>query len=108
MKDAIYQYLKRIPEGKVSTYGQIAMYLGNKNLSRFVGNVLHSNPDPRNIPCHRVVNSKGQVAQNFAFGGCAAQRKLLEDEGIIFGANGRIDLEKYGFCLTEKYGNGEK
>ena len=80
----------------MATYGQIAAHLGNKHLSRVVGNILHQNPDPLNFPCYRVVNSKGCVADNFAFGGGEAQRKLLEQEGIVFEDNGRIDLAKYG------------
>lgn len=96
MKEKVYAFLQTIPKGKVATYGQIAAYLGNKGLSRVVGNILHSNPDPEKFPCHRVVNSKGQVAKKFAFGGGAAQRKLLEQEGILFESNGSIDLEKYG------------
>ena len=79
------------------TYGQIATCLGNKNLSRAVGNALHCNPDPTSIPCHRVVNSKGKVSQNYAFGGALAQRLRLEAEGIIFRENETIDLELYGF-----------
>lgn len=96
MKEKVYGFLKTIPKGKVATYGQIAVHLGNKNMSRVVGNILHNNPDPANFPCHRVVNSKGQVAPHFAFGGGQAQRKLLEQEGIEFESDGRIDLEKYG------------
>ena len=80
----------------MTTYGQIALYLGNKNLARAVGNILHSNPDPSRFPCHRVVNSRGQVADHFAFGGGAAQRRLLEQEGIVFEDDGSIDLKKYG------------
>ena len=80
----------------MATYGQIAEYLGNKNLSRAVGNILHGNPDPGNFHCHRVVNSKGQVAAQFAFGSGEALRKQLEQEGIVFESDGRIDLEKYG------------
>ena len=67
MNKKVYEFLRTIPRGKVATYGQIAVYLGNKNLSRAVGNILHNNPDPSQYPCHRVVNSKGQVAPNFAF-----------------------------------------
>lgn len=96
MKEKVYAFLQTIPKGKVATYGQIAAYLGNKGLSRVVGNILHSNPDPAKYPCHRVVNSKGQVAKQFAFGGAAAQRRLLEQEGVLFESNGSIDLEKYG------------
>lgn len=96
MKAKIYHYLKTVPKGKVTTYGQIAARLGNRNLARFVGNALHNNPDPAHIPCHRVVSSQGRVAANFAFGGGETQRKLLEQEGIVFENDGSIDLKKYG------------
>ena len=96
MKDHVYAILKTIPAGKVMTYGQVAERLGNKNLARTVGNILHNNPDPENIPCHRVVNAKGKVAEHYAFGGADAQRAKLEAEGIVFEQNGRIDLKKYG------------
>ena len=96
MKDNVYKIVKLIPAGKVMTYGQVAERLGNKNLARTVGNILHDNPDPANIPCHRVVNAKGKVAEHYAFGGADAQRAKLEAEGIVFEQNGRIDLKKYG------------
>ena len=99
MKNDVYEFVKTIPQGKVATYGQIAEYLGNKNLSRAVGNILHNNPDPVNIPCHRVVNCKGEVARSFAFGSANRQREKLESEGIIFEDNGRINLKKYGIVL---------
>ena len=96
MKNKVYEFVKSIPKGKVATYGQIAEYLGNKNLARMVGNVLHNNPDPAHIPCHRVVNAKGEVAENFAFGGAKGQQERLEKEGILFEDNDRIDLNTYG------------
>lgn len=96
MKERVYAYLKTVPRGKVTTYGRIAAHLGNKNLARTVGNILHNNPDPSRYPCHRVVNSRGKVAESYAFGGAAAQRKRLEAEGIVFESNGSIDLKKYG------------
>ncbi len=96
LQEDVYEFLKAIPKGKVATYGQIAVHLGNKSLARVVGNILHKNPDPVNMPCHRVVNSKGQMAENYAFGGAAAQRKRLEREGIAFEKNGTVDLKKYG------------
>ena len=97
MKEQVYAYLKTVPAGKVTTYGRIAQHLGKKNLARVVGNILHSNPDPERIPCHRVVNSKGQVAENYAFGGGAAQRERLEGEGVVFSPDGTVDLKKYGY-----------
>ena len=96
IKDKVYELLRTIPKGKVLTYGQIGSCLGNKNLARVVGNILHNNPEPITTPCHRVVNAKGEVAAKFGFGGGEVQRRLLEEEGIVFELNGRIDLKKYG------------
>ena len=102
MKEKVYTFLKTIPRGKVATYGQIAACLGNKKLARAVGNILHRNPKPAEYPCHRVVNSTGQVATHYAFGGAAIQRQRLEEEGIIFEKDGRIDLKKYGLFEEKK------
>lgn len=91
----IYEAVKRIPSGCVATYGQVAEMAGDKKMARAVGNALHKNPDPDNIPCFRVVNSKGELAGEFAFGGEGAQAKLLEADGIEV-INGKVDLNKYG------------
>lgn len=91
----IYEAVKKIPKGKVATYGQVAEMAGDKKMARAVGNALHRNPDPEGIPCYRVVNAKGELAGEFAFGGEGAQRKLLEADGIAV-ASGRVDLKKYG------------
>ena len=96
MTEKVYAFLKTVPRGKVATYGQIAGFLGNRHLARVVGNILHKNPDPQNIPCHRVVNSKGQLSDAYAFGGREAQRKRLEQEGILLDEDGTVNLEKYG------------
>lgn len=90
----IYDAVKKIPYGKVATYGQIAEIAGDKKMARAVGNALHKNPDPDNIPCYRVVNSKGELAGKFAFGGDQVQARLLEAEGIAV-VNGKVDLKKY-------------
>lgn len=95
-RERIYELVKAVPAGRVVTYGQIAVQLGNLYLCRAVGNVLHNNPDPSEIPCHRVVNAKGEVSDSFAFGGADAQRRLLEQEGVVFQKNGKIDLKQYG------------
>ena len=91
----IYEAVKKIPRGKVATYGQIAAMAGEPRMARAVGNALHKNPDPDTIPCYRVVNSKGMLSREFAFGGAGAQAKLLEADGIEV-TGGRVDLEKYG------------
>ena len=90
----IYEAVKRIPKGKVATYGQVAAMAGNPKMSRAVGNALHKNPQPGIIPCHRVVDSKGHLADEFAFGGAGVQARLLADEGVETMA-GIVDLKKY-------------
>ena len=87
----IYEAVKMIPYGHVATYAQVAEIAGDRKMARAVGNALHKNPDPDNIPCFRVVNAKGELAGEFAFGGSGAQAKLLEAEGIIV-SEGKVDL----------------
>ena len=91
----IYEAVKRIPYGHVATYGQVAEMAGDKKMARAVGNALHKNPAPDNIPCYRVVNSKGELAGEFAFGGAGKQAKLLKAEGIEV-IDDWVDLKKYG------------
>ena len=91
----IYEAVKKIPKGKVATYGQIAKMAGNERMSRAVGNALHKNPEPDKIPCYKVVNSKGELASEFVFGGRDVQAKLLKAEGIEV-VNNKVDLNKYG------------
>lgn len=94
MQEEVLNYLLTIPKGKVVTYGQIAVYLGNKNLARAVGNALHRNPDGDKYPCYKVVNSKGELSKNYAFGGIEEQKNRLENDGVKV-VNYKVDLEKY-------------
>ena len=94
----IYEAVRKIPKGKVATYGQIAELAGDKKMARAVGNALHNNPDPERIPCYRVVNAKGELAGGFAFGGAEVQAGLLETDGIQL-TDGKVDLKKYGMKL---------
>jgi O-6-methylguanine DNA methyltransferase len=96
----IYEAVKKIPKGKVATYGQIAELAGDKKMARAVGNALHKNPNPDQIPCYRVVNSKGALSGEFAFGGSHAQEKLLKADGIEV-IDGKVDLKKYGWNRSE-------
>lgn len=91
----IYEAVKKIPKGKVATYGRIAEMAGDPKMARAVGNALHKNPDPDTIPCYRVVNSKGELSGEFAFGGKGRQARLLEKDGIEV-IDGKVDLSKYG------------
>ena len=95
--EKIYEVVKTIPEGKVATYGQVAVLAGDPRWARVVGYAMHVNPEPGIIPCHRVVTRNGEVAKSFAFGGENVQRELLENEGIVFKSDGTIDLKKYGW-----------
>lgn len=90
----IYEAVRRIPYGHVATYAQVAEAAGDRKMARAVGNALHKNPDPDSIPCYRVVNAKGELAGEFAFGGPGEQAKLLLEEGIAV-VEGKVDLEKY-------------
>ena len=92
--ERVYEAVCRIPEGKVATYGQIALLAGNPRASRVVGYALHVNPRPGAIPCHRVVGRTGRLAPSFAFGGTDAQRRLLEGEGVAV-EDGAVDLKRY-------------
>lgn len=95
----IYEAVKKIPKGRVATYGQVAEMAGDRKMARAVGNALHRNPDPGTIPCYRVVNAKGEMSGEFAFGGAGAQARLLEADGIEV-VDGKVDLEKYGLQVT--------
>lgn len=95
----IYEAVKKIPKGHVATYGQVAYMAGDRKMARAVGNALHKNPDPEHIPCFRVVNSKGELAGEFAFGGSGKQAEILRADGVSV-ENGKVDLERFG--LTEQ------
>jgi methylated-DNA-[protein]-cysteine S-methyltransferase len=85
----VYKLLIRIPNGKVTTYGAIAKHLGNKKLARSVGKILHNNPNPIIVPCHKVVFSNGKIG-GYAFG-LKMKKNLLKKEGIIILKDGTIE-----------------
>ena len=101
LNDKVYAFVRNIPQDKVATYGQIALHLGNRNFARVVGNILHNNPDPEHIPCHRVVNAQGQLSRAYAFGGIDAQRHLLESEGVVFKNDRVVDLSVSQMILEQ-------
>lgn len=94
--EKIYEVVKKIPKGKVATYGQVASFAGNPHWSQVVGYALHSNPDPENIPCYRVVNRFGELSKAFVFGGINRQQELLEADGIE-DKDLKVDLSRYGW-----------
>lgn len=93
--ETIYEVVKKIPRGKVATYGQVARLAGNPRWARVIGFALHQNPRPGEIPCHRVVNREGKTSKAFAFGGEDIQRGLLINEGVEFTPEGLVDLSKH-------------
>lgn len=91
----IYEVVKRIPKGRVATYGQVAAAAGNPRWSQVVGYALHCNPDPERIKCHRVVNRFGALSEAFVFGGKDAHAARLIEEGVEVRKDYTVDLEKY-------------
>lgn len=91
----VYLAVQKIPRGKVTNYGCIAFLAGKPRAARGVGFVLHRNPDPVCIPCHRVVFKDGRMATGFAFGGPDEQRRMLAAEGVAFDEEGRVIMEEF-------------
>lgn len=90
----VKDFIKKIPQGKVATYGQIAAYAGNPRATRQVVWILHSSSRKDNLPWHRVINSKGRISLKPNYG-YEMQRELLEKEGITFDENDTIDFDRY-------------
>lgn len=93
--ELIYEQVRKIPRGRVATYGQIAMLAGNPRWSRVVGYALHANPDPAGIPCYRVVDRMGRLSEAFVFGGANKQKELLQADGVEVDEDNRVDLERF-------------
>ena len=95
--DRIHAAVMSIPPGRVSTYGQVAEDAGLPRRARLVGTALKSLDENSAVPWHRVVNARGEISQRPRPGAVVEQRVLLEDEGVVFQANGRIDLTVFGW-----------
>jgi methylated-DNA-protein-cysteine methyltransferase-like protein len=91
----IYDTIKRIPSGRVATYGQIARLAGLGKQARMVGYALYNLPEDQNIPWHRVVNAKGEISRLPDPEWRMKQRVLLESEGVVFDSNDRISLARF-------------
>ena len=94
--EKVYEFVKRIPKGKVTTYGDVARAIGKPRASRQVGWALHCNPYFGEVPCHRVVFRDGSLAQNFAFGGSDVQKNMLLSEGVGF-IDDKVDMKNYRY-----------
>ena len=93
-KQKVYDLVKRIPKGRVMTYGQIASVLGEGYTPRTVGFVMHG-ADTDHVPWQRVINSQGACSTGKMTVPVNLQQKMLEDEGIVFSAHGKCDLGEY-------------
>lgn len=98
--NAVYEFVKTVPEGRVTTYGDVARAVGKPRASRQVGWALHSNPYQGIVPCHRVVFKDGSLTQGFAFGGMDVQKALLEKEGVPFIEEYKADIDKCRYYVT--------
>ncbi|MBN2381970.1 MGMT family protein [bacterium] len=94
--DRIYECVRRIPPGRVATYGQIAHLIGTCS-PRNVGYAMASVQPDQDVPWHRVINAQGRISLRSDGGPCSEQRRLLEQEGVCFTEDGRVNLELYGW-----------
>jgi methylated-DNA-protein-cysteine methyltransferase-like protein len=93
--ERVYDFVRRVPRGQVVTYGQVAACLGAPRSSRAVGYALRALTAGNDVPWHRVVNHRGQISPRYPAESPMLQRLLLEDEGISFDTQSRIDLSTY-------------
>lgn len=96
LREKIYDLVRQVPQGKVTTYGEIAKVLGIN--PRVVGNALHLN-EYEDVPCHRVVNASGRVAPTFGLGGPAEQKQRLEIEHVTFKNENHVNLKEFLFIF---------
>jgi methylated-DNA-protein-cysteine methyltransferase-like protein len=94
----IYRTVRRIPRGRVATYGQIARLAGFPRHARLVGYALHAlrGADDISVPWHRVINARGEISLG-VFSGADLQRDLLKAEGVVFDRHHRVDLARFGW-----------
>lgn len=97
---AIWSVVRRIPKGRVATYGQIAELAGLEGHARQVGYALHNLPERNDVPWHRVINARGEISPRTSGDSHELQRMLLEAEGIELDLGGRMDLKKYRWKAT--------
>ncbi|HSM17180.1 MAG TPA: MGMT family protein [Gemmatimonadales bacterium] len=100
----IYAVIRRVPSGRVASYGQIARLAGVPRGARQVGYALHALPNGTTVPWQRVVNARGTISRRTVPGSELTQRMLLEAEGVYFDLNGRVDLAEYGWTPRKPRG----
>jgi methylated-DNA-protein-cysteine methyltransferase-like protein len=99
--ERIYAVVRRIPRGRVTTYGTVARLAGLPGQPRLVGYALNKLPTGTKVPWHRVINARGQVSlRTSATGAGITQRIRLERERVVFDAAGRVSLDRFGWKTT--------
>ena len=99
--DKVFEAVRQIPRGQVTTYSDVARAIGHPRSARYVGYALRNNPEPGEvIPCHRVIFADGRISDGFAFGGPDVQRSLLEGEGVPFVDEKHVDLARCHFTFA--------
>ena len=96
--DRVYQLVRQVPAGKVTSYGAIARMLGHPHAARTVGWALHSLPDGSDVPWHRIINSRGHIPTSGREQSARRQRALLEAEGIEFDEHGVVNWDRFGWA----------
>ena len=95
--ERIYKVVRRVPRGRVATYGQIAALAGLPGHARQVGYALHACPENSSVPWQRVINASGEISLRSSSDAEGLQRALLEAEGVEFDERERVDLERFGW-----------
>ncbi len=95
LKAQVFALVKACPPGRVTTYGWIGKALGYPRGARMIGWIM--NESTNGVPAQRVINSKGELSGSWAFGQSGTMRQLLEAEGIVFSAEERVDMKRYGW-----------
>jgi methylated-DNA-protein-cysteine methyltransferase related protein len=101
---AIYAVVRRIPRGRVATYGQVAAFAGRPGRARQVGYAMHALPEGSGVPWQRVINASGRISFHPDSMEHAVQRALLESEGVAFGPGGAVSLKRFGWKPRTKSG----
>jgi methylated-DNA-protein-cysteine methyltransferase-like protein len=104
----VYALVRACPRGRVTTYGWLGAAVGYPRGARMVGWIMNRMPHGADVPAHRVINSKGELTGSWAFGQKGRMRRLLEEEGVAFGADERVDLKRYGWDPVRDLGTEER
>src|SRR5437763_15016181 len=106
LKAQVYALVQACPAGRVTTYGWLGKAVGYPRGARMIGWIM--NESPEGVPAQRVINSKGELSGSWAFGQRGRMRQLLEAEGILFSADERVDLKRYGWDPSRDLSDEER